>query len=170
MCLVRFASDGGATAMGSFTFDVGVASNIVFAAPTGLKVGTNRTRVINVLDYATDGGYTVTCSDATAIDTTELSTVVRDSSGDGCSFTITPKAVQGTASFTVPLTSDGGDTENAVFAIEVGPASTVTYTAPTGLLVGPNRNLVGQSKNFSVSSYATDGDYTVSCRFADSDA
>ena len=75
---VPFTSDGGATAMGSFTFDVGVASNIVFAAPTGLKVGTNRTRVINVLDYATDGGYTVTCSDATAIDTTELSTVVRD--------------------------------------------------------------------------------------------
>ena len=117
------------------------ASNIVFTAPTGLKLGTNRTRVINALDYATDGGYTITCGAATAIDTTELQSVTRDSSGDGCSFTITPKSVQGTASFTVPLTSDGGDTENAVFSIEVGPASTVTYTAPTGLLVGRNRTL-----------------------------
>ena len=139
---VVFTSEGGATATGSFTFAVGAASNIVFTAPTGLKLGTNRTRVINALDYATDGGYTITCGDATAIDTTELQSVTRDSSGDGCSFTITPKNVQGTASFTVPLTSDGGDTENAVFSIEVGPASTITYIAPTGLKVGRNRTLV----------------------------
>ena len=48
---VVFTSEGGATATGSFTFDVGAASNIVFSAPTGLKVATNRTRVINCLLY-----------------------------------------------------------------------------------------------------------------------
>ena len=61
--------------------DVGAASEIVFVAPSGLKVGTNRTRVINVLDYATDGSYTVTCGAATAIDTTELQSVTRITSG-----------------------------------------------------------------------------------------
>ena len=74
-----YTSTGGATATGSFSFDVGAASNIVFSAPTGLKVATNRTRVVNVLDHATDGGYTITCAGATAVDTTELQSVTRDS-------------------------------------------------------------------------------------------
>ena len=75
---VVFTSTGGATATGSFSFDVGAASSISFTAPTGLKVATNRTRVINVLSYASDGGYTITCGTATAIDTTELQSVTSD--------------------------------------------------------------------------------------------
>ena len=162
---VPFTSDGGASTVGSFTFDIGAASNIVFSAPTGLKVGTNRTRVIDVLDYASDGNYIVTCGTATAIDTTELSTVVRDSSGNGCSFTITPKAVQGAASFTVPLTSDGGDTHDAVFSITVGPASTISYTGPTGLLTARNRLLV-----IDASSYVSEAGsgYVITCADATS--
>ena len=82
---VVYTSAGGDTATGSFSFAVGAASSIEFNAPTGLKLATNRMRVINVLDYASDGGYTVTCADATAIDTTELQSVSRITSGDGCS-------------------------------------------------------------------------------------
>ena len=163
---LAFSSDGGASAVGSFTFDIGAASNIVFTAPSGLKVGTNRTRVIDVLDYASDGNYTITCSDATAVDTTELQSVTRDSSGNGCSFTITPKAVQGDASFTVPLTSDGGDTLDAVFSITVGPASTISYTAPTGLFTARNRLLVIDASSY-VSETAGSG-YVIACADATS--
>ena len=163
---VAFTSDGGATARGSFTFAVGATSNIVFNAPAGLKVGTNRTKVINALSYATDGGYTITCGDATNIDTTELQSVVRATFGDGCSFTITPKSVQGAASFTVPLTSEGGDTENAVFSITVGPESTITYSGPTGLLVGRNRTLTIDASGY-VEETAGSG-YVISCSDASS--
>ena len=156
---VAYTSDGGATATGSFTIDVIPDSDISFTAPSGLLVATNRTRVIDVLDHASDGGYTITCGDATSIDSTELQSVVRDSSGDGCSFTITPKNVQGTASFTVPLTSAGGDTEDAVFSIEVGPASTFAFSAPSGLKVGRNRTLTIDA----LDSITEDAAYVVSC-------
>ena len=136
---------------------------IVFSAPTGLKVATNRTRVINALSYATDGGYTITCGDATSVDTTELQSVTRITSGDGCSFTVTPKSVRGVATFTVPLTSDGGDTENAVFSIEVGPASTFAYSPATGLAVARNRTLVIDA----LAQITEDAAYTVTCADAD---
>ena len=96
------------------SIDVGVASNISFTAPSDLKVGINRTQTINALDYASDSGYTITCGTATSVDSTKLTSVARDSSGNGCGYTITPistltQSQQGAASFTVPLTSDGGD-------------------------------------------------------------
>ena len=52
--------------------------NIQFTAPSDLKVGINRTQTINALDYATDSGYTITCGTATSIDSTKLTSVVRD--------------------------------------------------------------------------------------------
>ena len=60
----------------------------------------------------------------------------------------------------MPLTSSGGDTENAVFSIEVGLASTVTYTAPSGLSVGRNRTL-----DIDASGFASDSGsgYVISC-------
>ena len=163
---VPYISSGGARSTRSVSIDVGVASNISFTAPSGLKVGINRTQTINALDYASDSGYTITCGTATSIDTTRLTSVARDSSGNGCGYTITPistltQSQQGAASFTVPLTSDGGDTENAVFSIAVGPASTITFTAPSALLVPKNRTLVVDAASYAVE--ANPSNYAISC-------
>ena len=163
---VPYISSGGATLTRSVSIDVGGASNISFTAPTGLKVGINRTQTINALDYASDSGYTITCGTATSVDSTKLTSVVRDSSGNGCGYTITPistltQSQQGAASFTVPLTSDGGDTENAVFSIAVGPASTITFTAPSALLVPKNRTLVVDAAPYAVE--ANPSNYAISC-------
>ena len=155
---IPYVSSGGHTLTSTLTIDVGAVSDITFTAPTGLKVGFNRTQTINALDYVSDGSFTISCGDATSIDTTEISSVVRDSSGNGCSFTITPKNVQGTASFAVPYTSSGGDTHSGAISIEVGPASTITYTAPIGLKVGRNR-----TQTIDASNYVTDGTYTIYC-------
>ena len=163
---VPYISSGGATLTRSITIDVGGASNISFTAPSDLKVGINRTQTINALDYASDSGYTITCGTATSIDSTRLTSVVRDASGNGCGYTITPistltQSQQGAASFTVPLTSDGGDTENAVFSIAVGPASTITFTAPSALLVPKNRTLVVDAAPYAVE--ANPSNYAISC-------
>ena len=163
---VPYISSGGATTTRSISIDVGVASDIQFTAPSNLKVGINRTQTINALDYATDSGYTITCGTATSIDTTKLTSVARDSSGNGCGYTITPistltQSQQGSANFTVPLTSDGGDTENAVFSIAVGPASTITFTAPSALLVPKNRTLVVDAASYAVE--ANPSNYAISC-------
>ena len=64
----------------------------------------------------------------------------------------------------VPFCSTGGHTLDATFSVDVGATSDITFTAPVGGVSIP----VGQFRNFSVASYATDGDYTISCRFADS--
>ncbi len=163
---VPYISSGGATLTRSITIDVGGASNISFTAPSDLKVGINRTQTINALDYASDSGYTITCGTATSVDTTRLTSVVRDASGNGCGYTITPistltQSQQGAASFTVPLTSDGGDTENAVFSIAVGPASTITFTPPSALLVPKNRTLVVDAAPYAVEANPTN--YAISC-------
>ena len=163
---VPYISSGGARSTRSVSIDVGVASNISFTAPSDLKVGINRTQTINALDYASDSGYTITCGTATSIDTTKLTSVARDSSGNGCGYTITPistltQSQQGSASFTVPLTSDGGDTENAMFSIAVGPASTITFTAPSALLVPKNRTLVVDAAPYAVE--ANPSNYAISC-------
>ena len=164
---VPYISSGGATTTRSISIDVGVASNIQFTAPSNLKVGINRTQTINALDYATDSGYTITCGTATSVDSTKLTSVVRDSSGNGCGYTITPISTlttqqQGSANFTVPLASDGGDTENAVFSITVGPASTITFTPPSpALSVAKNRTLVVDVSGYAVEANPTN--YAISC-------
>ena len=164
---VPYISSGGATLTRSVSIDVGVASNIQFTAPSNLKVGINRTQTINALDYASDSGYTITCGTATSVDSTKLTSVVRDSSGNGCGYTITPistltQSQQGAASFTVPLTSDGGDSENAVFSIAVGPASTITFTPPSpALSVAKNRTITVDVAPYAVEANPTN--YAISC-------
>ena len=154
---IPFTSSGGDTITGTRTITIIQASNITFTAPSGLKVGTNRTQTINALDYVTEDNsdFTITCGDATSIDTTELMSVSRS----GCVFTVTPKAVQGAASFVVPYTSTGGDTENGTISIEVGPESTVAYTAPGTLTVGRNQTLAIDALGYVTEDPA----YTVTC-------
>ena len=125
---VPYTSTGGATSSRTLLVDVIAASSITFDAPTGLVVGTNRVRVIDASEYVTetDDSYTISCGNAQSIDTVEIQSVTRE----GCIFTVTPKNVQGTASFVVPYTSSGGDTENGTISIEVGPPSTILFTDP----------------------------------------
>ena len=158
--VVPFSSDGGAATTGTVSMTIGPPSTIVFAAPDpALQLGINRTRVIDALDYARDGNYAITCGDPTGIDSTKLTSVTRSSAGNGCGYTITPistltQSQQGAASFTVPYTSAGGHTLSQVFSIQVGPASTITYTAPLGanaLSVANNRTL-----EIDASSYASE--------------
>ena len=163
---IPYASSGGHTLTSSLSIDVGAASSIVFNAPTGLKVGTNRTQTINALDYASDGGYTITCGTATntaanvpTSGTVALASVVRDTSGNGCSYTITPTATQGTATFTIPYTSSGSDTANGNISITVGPPSTIVYSSPGTLRIGRNLTL-----EIDASGYVSDNSaYTITC-------
>ena len=91
--------------------------------------------------------------------TVALASVVRDTSGNGCSYTITPTATQGTATFTIPYTSTGGDTSSENISITVGPASTIVYSSPGTLRVGRNQTL-----EIDASSYVSDNSaYTITC-------
>ena len=125
---VTYTSSGGANSTQTVSVEVIEASNITFTPPSGLIVGTNRTLVIDASEYVseTDDSYAIACGDATSIDTVEIQSVTRN----GCMFTVTPKAVQGMASFVVPYTSDGGDTENGTINLQVGPPSTILFTDP----------------------------------------
>ena len=139
---IPLTSTGGDSTSASFTVNVGPDSTISYSAPSGLKVGRNRSLAIDVLDYASDGSYSVSCGDATGVDNTKLTGVTRSS----CTFTVDPidtlgGSLQGDTTFTVPLTSTGGHTRDATFTVNIGPDSTITYNAPSGLLVGRNRTL-----------------------------
>ena len=93
-------------------------SDIVFTAPTGLSVAAGRVLVIDASEYASDGSYTITgCAAATGVDSKITVSNV------GCSYGITADSTAGTASFTVPYTSSGGDTENGAISV------TITRTA-----------------------------------------
>ena len=120
-------------------------------------MATNQQLVINALSYATeaDTRYSITCGDATSIDTTELSTVTRE----GCMFTVTPKNVQGAASFAVPYTSFGGTTTSHTINVQVGPASNIVFTPPSPALSVQS----GSSIMIDASGYAADGSYTTTC-------
>ena len=152
---VNYSSSGSARLNQIINIAIG-SSDIVFTPPTDLTIGQNRTKTINVANYVRDANYTITCGDATNIDTTELQSVTH--TGDSCEFTITPKTVQGDATFTVPYTSSGSDTYSGIIPITVGPDSTIAFTAPTNLKVGTNRTQV-----IDAASYVTDGNYAITC-------
>ena len=152
--VVPYASTGGGTldATVSITI-VKPLSVIVFKEPFYLDLATNRTLTIDASDYASDAyGFTISCADATGVDS--KITIQRT----GCSFVVTPAGTQGSASFTVPYTSSGGDTFNAVFTIDIGPASAISFSAPSGLTLGTNRSMT-----LDAASYAADGSYLITC-------
>ena len=145
-------------------------SNIVFTAPQNLKVGRNFTLEIDASDYITENSaYTVSCGDASGVDSTRLTSVSR--TADTCTFTVDPidtlaSSLQGDTTFSVPLTSTGGHSLDATFTVNVGPDSAISYTAPTGLLVGRNRTLVIDASGY-VEETAGSG-YTITCSDASS--
>ena len=160
---VSYTSSGGDTYSGTVEVRFGQTSEITYTAPTGLELGRNFTLDIDALDYVTENtDWTVSCADATGVDSTKL-TVTRSTSGDGCSYTITPvstltPAQQGATTFTIPYSSSGGDTHDGEASIILGPDSAITFNAPTGLTVGKNR-----TQTIDVTDYATDGSFTVTC-------
>ena len=163
---VTFTSSGGtdsaSSIVGTFTVNIGPDSTITYSAPTGLKVGRNRTLVIDVLDYASEvssSGYSISCGDATGVDNTKLTGVTRSS----CTFTVDPidtlvSGSQGDTTFTVPLSSTGGHSLDASFTVNVGPDSAIVVDSSSSIALAASRSLT-----VDFSDYATDGNYTVSC-------
>ena len=166
---IPLTSTGGHTLDATLTVNIGPDSTITFTAPPtsgagSLLVGTNRTLRIDASDYVTEAhsGYAITCGNATNI-SNEIDSIVRDSGT--CSYDITPKltATQGAVEFTVPYTSAGGHALAGTITVNIGADSTISYTAPptsgAGSLIVP----ISTSKTIDVSSYATDGAYTITC-------
>ena len=152
--VVPYTSTGGAAldATVSITI-VRPLSVIVFKELFYLDLATNQTLTIDASDYASDAyGFTISCGAATGVDS--KITIQRT----GCSFVVTPTGATGTAVFTVPYTSSGGGTYNAVFAIDIGSASAIAFSAPSGLTLGTNRSMT-----LDASSYAADASYLITC-------
>ena len=163
---ITFTSDGGHSITRTITLNVGPDSSIAFTPPTGLKVGRNRTLVIDALEAISgeNAAYTVTCGDATGVDATKM-TVTRSSSGDGCSYTVDPvdslaTGSQGDTTFSVAFTSTGGATASGTFTVNIGPDSTITYAPPTGLKLGRNRTLTIDASDYATEASST---YTITC-------
>ena len=102
----------------------------------------------------------ISCSDAASVHS-RLSSVAR--AANSCSYTITPtsSATAGNATFTVTFTSDGGHSVDGVITVEIGPDSTITYSAPSGLEIGRNLTL-----EIDVTDHATEANpssYAISC-------
>ena len=88
---VTFTSNGGHSRSETITVEIGPDSTISYTAPTGLKVGRNRTLEIDVTEYATEANpssYDISCGDATGVDSTKLSSVSH--AGSSCTFTVDP--------------------------------------------------------------------------------
>ena len=153
---VPYSSTGGDTESGAIPITVGSASSIVFTAPAGLSVAAGRAITINAGSYATDGSYTISCANASSV-----SSLFSSISRTGCSYEARAGSTQGTAAFTVPYTSSGGDTHDGVISVAIGPASSIVFQAasvpwvPTGGMV-----------TIDASSMVSDGDYTISCSAA----
>ena len=159
---LNFRITSGEVRASTVTVNVGPTSDITFTAPTGLKVGRNRTLTIDATDYATDSSYTISCGNATGVDNTKLTSVSRN----GCEFTVDPinslaAGSQGDATFSVPFTSSGGDTETGTFTVNVGADSIITYTGPTSFTRG--RNLPFTIDASSYVSEVSGSGYTITC-------
>ncbi len=152
-----FRSTGQTLHLYTVSYSILPPSYIFFRGPYDLELGINQTLTINALSYASDGGYSLSCGDATDVDTSIITVTRPNPVSSSCGFLVTP-VTQGEASFTVTYTSSGGTNRNEVFTIEVGPDSTIAYTAPTGLMLGTNRTRI-----IDAADYATDGGYLIEC-------
>ena len=153
---IPYTSTSGATLDAQVTVKV---SNIAYTAPTNLTMAAGETLAVSAANYATDGAFTISCADATSI-STQFTSITR--TANTCNYSVVAKATAsaGSASFTVPYTSRGGDTHNGVISITI---STISYTAPTGLRV-----VAGSNTDITASSWASHTGYTISCGAAKS--
>ena len=115
-----------------------------------------RAITINAGSYATDGSYTISCANASSV-----SSLFSSISRTGCSYEARAGSTQGTAAFTVPYTSSGGDTHDGVISVAVGPASSIVFQAASVPWVP-----TGGTVTIDASSMVSDGDYTISCSAA----
>ena len=136
------------------------SAQITFTAPTNLTLPAGGTGyIIDASGYATDGSNTFTCGVPSGVDSR---LTVTQSAANSCSFTVAASATAatGNASFTTVLTSSGGGTQSATFTIAITAASSIIFTAPASIPLG-----AGNYKTVNFGSYATDGDYTITCSF-----
>ena len=156
---LTYTSAGGHTRNATIALNIGAASSITYTAPTGLRVRTSASIAIDASGYASDSDYTITCADATSVSTT-LASVTRTTGT--CIFSITAGATAGTGTFTIPYTSDGGDTHNGQVSITIA-ASEIEFNAPAALSV-----TTGGTLTINAASYASDGSNTITCADATS--
>ena len=121
---IPYTSTSGATLDADITVTI---SNIAYTPPT-LSMAAGETLAISAGSCATDGTFTITCTDATNV-STEFTSVTR--TANTCNYSVIAKATasSGAATFTIPYTSSGGDTHNGIVSITI---STISYTAPSG--------------------------------------
>ena len=154
---IAFTSSGGDTHTGAISLTITAAtgaSSITFTAPTVNPAAAAGGSVkINAASYASDGDYTISCGTATSV-----SALISSIARVGCTYTVTAGNTAGNASFTVPYTSAGGDTESGTITVTIGAASSITFTAPTNLSVPLDGSLT-----IDATSYAADGSYTFTC-------
>ena len=130
-------------------------SDIVFSAPSNLRVAANLTLEVDASDYAADGPYTITCGDATGL-STSLTSVARATGT--CDFTVTPAGTTGTGTFTVPYTSSGGDTHSGQISVTIIADSDIVFSPPGLLWVEPLMDI-----KIDLAKWVSDGDYAVTC-------
>ena len=149
---VPYSSSSGASLNGQISVAV---SNIAFTAPTSVTVQASSSITINAASYASDGSFNITCGTATSIDAkiTVMNT--------GCSYTVTAGSTTGSAPFTVPYMSSGGDNEDGMITVTITSTSGIIFNAPDGLTVQVENSITVNAGN-----YASDGANTVSCEDA----
>ena len=113
-------------------------------------------------DYATDGNFTISCADATAV-STEFTSVTR--TANTCNYSVVAKATasDGAATFTIPYTSTGGDTHNGIITITI---TSISFMAPTGSAA--LKVVAGQTLTINAGNYASEPGFTISCSDATS--
>ena len=143
---VVYTSAGGHQRTAQFTLNVGGARSLLFSAPVGLQLAKSGSLTVEALDHLYDAGYTVTCADATSVDS-KISV-----SRSGCDFTVTAGTTAGEATFTVPFNRQGGTTFNGTVSVVILAFAqldaagctdgTFVDTTANPIVVGANNDLV----------------------------
>ena len=150
---VLYTSSGGVEQTGAIPISIGPRSVLIYQRVSTLRVRTGDTIRIDAGSYAHDqGSYSITCGDATSIDSK-----ITVNSRTGCVYDITAGNTAGSASFTVPYTSVGGNARTGRIDIAV-VTSNIVFTAPASLSVG-----IHDTIRINAADYASDGSETISC-------
>ena len=169
----RYASTGGGllsnrehVRTGSVSVTIQPPDHIAFAAPSVAPVlEEGATGSVNAAAYASlASGYTLSCADATGLETSKLASVTH--AGSSCVYRVAVRegtyssaaGADNTASFVANYISSGGSTQTGLITVNIRPQSRIIYSAPAGLVVAPGRSIT-----LDASLYAADGPYTITC-------